>query len=266
MNKPLARRRVLKAAAAAPLIPWAAHAQEESVGRLLFDGMSLEGWHAIPRIYVPRDETFAAMPSEKVKEEVFKLFREGNPMMKARYENRGIWTIEEGAIVGKQVPGSTEGSYLMSDETFGDFELTLEARPDWPIDTGIMVRAHEIGTVGFQILLDTRPDGCLGGVFGNGIGQFKAMPYLVTGDEQPGFQVANLRQSEADKGQFIPEGSASFADFATRWKVNDWNRIKIRCRGELPVIETWINDIPITRLDTAKLGDYHPSWDPDFVR
>ena len=31
------------------------------------------------------------------------------------------------------------GLYLLSDETFEDFELQLEARPDWPVDTGILV-------------------------------------------------------------------------------------------------------------------------------
>ena len=32
------------------------------------------------------------------------------------------------------------GSWLMSDATYGDFELLVDARPDWPCDTGIYVR------------------------------------------------------------------------------------------------------------------------------
>ena len=54
----------------------------------------------------------------------------------------GRWSVKDGVLEGGQdPPGSGRGAYLLSDDTFGDFELELEARPDWPIDTGIMVRA-----------------------------------------------------------------------------------------------------------------------------
>ena len=74
----------------------------------------------------------------------------------------------------------------MSEEKFADFELELEARPDWPADTGIMIRAHELGSVGFQVLVDHRPKGCIGGVYGNSIGGFLVAPFAMTGDRLPG--------------------------------------------------------------------------------
>ncbi len=66
----------------------------------------------------------------------------------------GIWTVQNGMIVGGQdVP--TIGSYLVTDETFSDFELTLEARPDWRADTGVLVRTNAQGNVGSKIVLTT---------------------------------------------------------------------------------------------------------------
>src|SRR5260370_16770966 len=60
----------------------------------------------------------------------------------------GRWTVEDGVIVGGQdPPGSGVGSYLVTEETFGDFELQIEARPEWPADTGILVRTVPQGNI-----------------------------------------------------------------------------------------------------------------------
>ncbi|MEM9282309.1 MAG: DUF1080 domain-containing protein [Verrucomicrobiota bacterium] len=267
MNSSLARRDFLKTAATAPFMAAVARAGEPETGAPIFDGKTLEGWHTIPRLYVPRDGRLDHVPSGELKEAVTRFHAESaQENLRAKAANHGIWTVEDGAIVGKQLPDSKDGSYLMSDGTYGDFDLTLEARPDWPIDTGVMVRAHSLGTVGFQVLLDTRPEGCIGGVFGNGIGSFRAMPYLVEGDEQENFQVSNLRQSTVDRGQFIPEDSASFEEFLAAWKLNEWNTVRIRCRGELPVIETWINGTPIVKFDSSTLANQIDNWQPEVVK
>jgi hypothetical protein len=67
----------------------------------------------------------------------------------------------------------------MTEETFGDFELEYEMRPDWQTDTGILVRQHPVGTVGFQVLCDHRPDGGIGGFFTNGLGSYLAAPFVA---------------------------------------------------------------------------------------
>lgn len=36
-------------------------------------------------------------------------------------------------------------------------------------------------------------------------------------------------------------------------------------RGELPLIETWINGTPIAKLDTAKLANRMPGYDSDVI-
>jgi hypothetical protein len=93
-----------------------------------------------------------------------------------------VW---EGAIVGEQdVGGGGFGGYLVSEEVFGDFELEIDAWPDWPADTGIMLRVTALGSQGFQVLVDHRKSGGIGGFYGNGIGGFHALSYNV--DARPG--------------------------------------------------------------------------------
>jgi hypothetical protein len=93
-----------------------------------------------------------------------------------------VWSVEDGAIVGRQQPlGSGSGGYLISDEQFGDFELTLELNPDWPADTGIMLRRRSDSWHGLQVLVDHRHSGAIGGLFGNGLGSFHAIPFAEIG-------------------------------------------------------------------------------------
>ena len=84
-------------------------------------------------------------------------------------------------IGGQDPPGL--GSYLVTEEAFGDFELQIEARPDWPVDTGILVRTVPQGNVGIQTLLDHRPHGGIGASYGNGLAKFHAYEYTYFGAE-----------------------------------------------------------------------------------
>ena len=49
------------------------------------------------------------------------------------------------------------------------------------------------------------------------------------------------------------------------WKPNDWNKIKVRCTGRLPLIETWVNGVLVSRLDTATLADVVPGYDAEAI-
>jgi hypothetical protein len=99
----------------------------------LFDGRTLTGWHAVPRGYGPM------WPGGPTVAETL-------PELAADYEERAAahpahWDVVDGAIEGFQDPAFPGyGGYLVSDRTFGDFELTLETNPDWPADTGVMLR------------------------------------------------------------------------------------------------------------------------------
>jgi hypothetical protein len=237
---PIRRRDLLRfsgallASASMPALGQAPTSRNEEFRRL-FDGVSLNGWKKQPRSL--------AQPS------------------------LGKWTVEDGAIIGAQeTPGL--GAYLVTEETFDDFELQIEARPDWPADTGVLVRTVPQGNIGLQVLVDHRPHGGIGGYYGNGLGAIHAWDYGFTAELDKDGHVVRLipeKPSEPSKtNRPIPLDFAAPVDvFLRTWRVNDWNQFRIHCVGALPRLTTWINGEKISELDTAKVKA--PGWDPDAV-
>jgi hypothetical protein len=210
-------------------------ARSEPGFRPLFDGVSLKGW------------------TRQIREPL----RPG----------LGIWAVQNGMIVGGQ-DTPTIGSYLVTDETFSDFELTLEARPDWRADTGVLVRTNAQGNVGLQNCIDYRPHGALVGYYGNNLGGFHACDYCFTG----------VLNSDGQLERLVPEKPSEPLDathnvrldyaipaagFLGIWKLHGWNHFRIRSVGAVPRLTTWINGVKVAELDTAKVKS--PDWDPDSV-
>ncbi len=214
-------------------MPGGAQSQPEAGFRSLFDGVSLNGWKAHPRSL--------AQPSY------------------------GKWIVEDGTIVGGQeTPGI--GSYLVTEATFADFELRIDARPDWPADTGVLVRTNAQGNLGYQVLIDHRPHGGIGGYYGNGIGNWHAWAYSFTAEKDSEGRVVRLIPGPAEEpsrgNHKVPlDFAAPVETFLRVWKPGGWNRFRIRSVGAAPRLTTWINDEKIAALDTAKMQA--PGWDPE---
>ncbi len=215
--------------------------------RALFDGKTLAGWHAMPR---PGAKPPKDAPDDKV------AFYEKS------LKSRGRWTVQDGILIGGQdPPGSGLGGYLVSNEAFDDFELLIDARPDWGVDTGVLVRTTPAGNVGFQILIDHRRDGGIGGFYGNGLGNFHAVPYFFTAVRDDKGRPIGLKEADPDKA-FNPlteekrrllSYAAPVEEFLKTWKFGAWNTFKIRSEGELPHLTTWINGTKICEMDAAKI-------------
>jgi hypothetical protein len=188
----------------------------------LFDGQSLRGWKPQPR-------TLA-------------------------HPGLGNWRVENGVIVGGQNPPRI-GSYLVTEEAFADFELEIEANPDWPADTGIMVRTVPQGNVGIQVHLDHRPHGDIGGYYGNGLGSFRANAYsLVAEKDKDGRLVRLVPEPFSGLENQVPlDFAAPNEVFLKVWKPGDWNRFRIRSVNAIPHLTTWINGEKIAELDIAKI-------------
>ncbi|AXJ09805.1 DUF1080 domain-containing protein [Arthrobacter sp. PM3] len=230
----------------------------------LFDGASLAGWHAAPRVY---GTLYPGGPS--VLEHFDRLGLE-RPVDPEQHPAR--WFVEDGVLVGEQdAPGSGYGGYLVSDQAFGDFELVLEMRPDWPADTGVMLRRKKDSWEGFQVLVDHRPSGGIGGFFGNGLASFSAVPFAVDAARDAGGRPVGLVADDpATSAEPVTEEkrrrlshAADVEDFLNVWRWDDWNELRIRCVGALPVITTWINGLKIAELDTATLDS--PNYNPADV-
>ncbi|MEM0897640.1 MAG: family 16 glycoside hydrolase, partial [Verrucomicrobiota bacterium] len=129
----------------------------------------------------------------------------------------------------------------------------------------VYIRQHPVGMVGFQVLCDHRPSGGIGGFFTNGLGSYLAAPFFVDGDVGENFAVKNFREGEKKSsfGQAKVFNAANFEQFREVWKVNEWNRFRVRCVGANPVITTWINDLEIATLDSSDTGI--EGYDPAII-
>jgi hypothetical protein len=227
--------------------------------RSLFNGKALTGWHAVPRLPAPRvpgGPEPILTPTQR----------------EQALAHTGSWTVEDGAIVGRQnPPGCGLGAYLLSDDMFGDFELELEANPDWPADTGIMVRAADVGSLGYQILVDHRKSGNIGGFYGNGIGGFHAVNHTLdvlrdASDQPIGLMLEDaattLEPMTPEKPALLTQ-AASGEDFLEAWKWRDWNTFRIRVEGASPIITVHINGLLVSQINTATIT--WPDYDPAVV-
>jgi hypothetical protein len=154
----------------------------------LFDGRTLKGWH------VSRTTHHGTTPDVRV---------------------------EDGAIVLRQRPYG-QGGLLLTDRKYRDFELTLEAKPDWGTNGGIFFRSTEGGSA-YQVELVG------GGAEGTGslFGEMQRVTTPVRVDH---------------------------ARLAAVWKADDWNTFRVRVQGDAPRVALWVNgeqlyDVQLGRND-----------------
>ena len=241
----LTRRRLIASAACAlPLGP----ASAQTAWRPLFDGKTLDGWRAIHRLPVSRS------PGGRSP-------RTDSPQYQKALRSKGDWKVVDGAITGGQEPpGSGVGGYLISDEKFADFELSLEANPDWGVDTGIMIRATGLGSQCFQVLIDHREGGNMGSFYRNGIGGFNTRQFGFSATKDARGKVVGMTpvayrdlNPPPDPGKSEATWSAGTEAFFETWRFGDWNEIRVRCEGRLPTLTSWINGEKMASADTARM-------------
>ena len=127
------------------------------------------------------------------------------------------WRVFEGALVGQQ-DREGNGGILLTDESFGDFEVYVEIRPDFGCDGGLFLRSSQSGQA-YQVMLDYLEGGNVGGVFGERLDGVRMK-------ESQGWQAA--------------------------WKKDGWNAVRARIQGAAPHIKVWINDVEVVDFqDTA---------------
>ncbi|MDR1107079.1 MAG: DUF1080 domain-containing protein [Treponema sp.] len=221
-------------------------------GRALFDGSTLKGWHTAPRLPTSR---YPGGPEPDATTEQYRTAQ----------STGGAWSVIDGVITGAQgIRGY--GGYLLTDEKFADFELSYDARPDWPVDTGVLVRTTARATQGFQILLDHRKSGAIGGFYGNGISGFHAISFNVDvlrdGGGKPQKLIVEKPETTLEPVSDAKRTLLGYAiepeEFLRIWRWDGWNTFLVRCTGEYPVLTTWINGVKAYEMDSGKID-----W-PDY--
>ncbi|KAH6685808.1 hypothetical protein F5X68DRAFT_241037 [Plectosphaerella plurivora] len=224
----------------------------------LFDSKTTAGWRPVPRIY-----SYLYPGGEHI-DDVLKRLNVGVPPNPEIFPAK--WSMEDGVLIGEQAT-RRYGGYLVSEQSFGEFELAFDANPDWPADTGIMIRRNRDSMEGIQVLLDHRKSGNIGGFFGNCLGSFHGVNFGLDVDrDEHGNPIGLKLEDPATSAEpLTPEKKALLSyscnpkDFISVWKWADWNSFRIRCvGGPLPTVTTWVNGLKIAEIDLATM-----SW-PNF--
>lgn len=185
----------------------------------LFDGQSLKGWHVSAKTGHSRA---------------------------SKNESGGKWLVKDGAIVGTQdIPGN--GGIVITDEQFGDFEVSVEMNNDFGLDSGLFLRSTEDGKA-FQAMIDYHGSGNLMGIYGEGLGAKPSVSNFRF-DGSPDKIVARTNTPFA-----LPVLPDSWKHF---WRHGQWNELRARIVGNPPHITTWINGVQI--MDWQETAVRHPA-------
>lgn len=147
-------------------------AAQANAARVLFDGQSLDGWVTSG----------------------------------GHYDGNAVWTVEDGAITGRQ-NAQREGGLIYTAAPYTEFDLELDVRLDEPFDSGIFVRMAPVGR-GAQLTLDVCPNGEVGAIYSDG------------------FLLHNPRGREL-------------------WKRGAWNHVALRCSGADMSLHAELNGEPL---------------------
>ena len=133
------------------------------------------------------------------------------------------YKVEDQCIVGETRPNQAN-SFLCTDETFADFELTYEFKVDPKLNSGVQIRSeskpdYKGGVVfGYQVEIDPSERAWTAGIY----------------DESRRGWLANLEKN--------PEARAAF-------KQNEWNSVRVLAVGDH--MQTWLNGVPAADLHDA---------------
>jgi hypothetical protein len=205
---------VLAIGGRAPAGDFAREKFDESGFVSIFDGRTLSGWHVSAQTGHSRA---------------------------SKNKSGGRWVVEKGAIVGSQdIPGN--GGIVLTDKSYGDFEVALEMNNDFVPDSGLFLRSNERGQA-YQYMIDYHPNGNLAGVYGEG---------LSGGVHRRNFDFLDeVTKIKEDPCPFpLPVKPAEWPEF---WKHGQWNELRARIVGNPPKIVTWINGVRFMEFeDTEK--------------
>jgi len=119
----------------------------------------------------------------------------------------GVWTVEDGALVGNQDTDHT-GGLLGTVRKFGDFEIEVQFRADYALDSGLFLRTRDDG-MGYQITIDYRDGGYVGSLYASGTAGFLAQ----------------------------------YEDWKKAYKEKGWNKLRVRIEGQPAHITAWLNGV-----------------------
>lgn len=145
----------------------------------------------------------------------------GWEMIPSGHGTEAIWEVLDGVLTGRQNPPG-KGGILATVDAYGDCEVTCELNPEWPMDSGLFLRAQPGGKA-YQITVDYRGGGEVGTLYAEGCGGW-------------------LQQNK---------------EWAEHYHKGEWNTIRASIKGNPPHVQSWLNDAQLVDFqdDQKRLPD-----------
>jgi hypothetical protein len=130
------------------------------------------------------------------------------------------------------LPGN--GGLLLSDQLYGEVEVSVEMNNDFGPDSGLFLRSTPDGKC-YQALVDYHEGGSLMGIYGEGLGGKPHLRFFSFG------ATPNQITLHSDRTP-SPLPIADAAAWKDLWKPGQWNELRARITGgDKPTVTTWIN-------------------------
>jgi Domain of Unknown Function (DUF1080) len=157
------------------------------------------------------------------------------------------WTIEDGAMVGRQTAGQL-GGIMMTDKSYSDVEVLLEVKIDWMCDSGIFFRTTA-GDRAYQVNVDHLTGGGIGTIYGESFTtELRARDYTLTNQGNTAI---------------VEPGHTPIFDLAKWpmiWHPTEFNEIRARVEGNPPHIQVWIAGTKVMDFTDSQLrSEINPS-------
>ena len=174
----------------------------------IFDGKTLDGWH---------------------------ISAKSGHSGKSKNKSGGDWKVKDGYIIGTQdEPGN--GGIIITDKKYKNFEVVLEMKNDFGLDSGLFLRSTEAGNA-YQAMVDYYEGGNLMGIYGEGLGGFHLRNYSFL--KTPDKITADIKGKDKAPTP-LPVSPEKWPTF---WKTDGWNELKASITGNPPTIKTYINGV-----------------------
>lgn len=151
------------------------------------------------------------------------LLLEGTLSGWVQFGGNASFIVQRNEIVGTIRPGIAD-SFLCTEAEYGDFELELECKIDFGLNSGIQIRSHvdreaaRLRVVGYQVEIDSSSRAWTGSLYDQA-----RSGWLVTTDD-----------NRAAREAFV---------------LGQWNQIRVVATG--PRIQTWVNGVEAVDFSAA---------------
>ena len=155
------------------------------------------------------------------------------------------YVVEEGGVICGTTNEGSPNSFLCTDKTYGDFELTFEVKVDNALNSGVQIRSKTKPAPKTKPGEKVKRNDQFGRVFGPQV--------EIEASGANGAEAGYIYGEATGRGWLVPEDRLTPHK---HFKDGEWNRYRVVAKG--PRFQVWINDQEIIDLTDEEIFKTHP--------